>query len=126
MELDFLTFSHDGKERKARRVNLGDYSACRERIRRERLTALGLRASEGAIAKTVAQPILRDELMEFMLSEEGQALLLFRCVHNVDPTFEEAEAERMVIDDDAFVMRLLIESKIISPPPKADSLSTSS
>ena len=126
MELDFLTFSHDGKERKARRVNFSDYSAIRERIRRERVAALGPRTIPETTAKLIAQPIGREEQMEFMLSEEGQGLLLYRCVHEVDETFNMAEAERMVLDSDPFIVRLLEESKIISPPPQTDSSGTSS
>lgn len=116
VDLALLEFMFDGKPRKSRRVTLGDYSAVRERIRRDRLTALGMRASAEMLGIAVGQPVLRQEMTDFMFSEEGQAFLLFRCVHDVDQTFTEEEAWQMVVQDDPFVHRLLEESKIISPP----------
>ena len=126
MDLALLTFTFDGKERKARRVTLGDYSAVRERIRHDRLGALGPRANAEMIAIAVARPVLRDEMTDFMFSEDGQAFLLYRCVHEVDETFTEPEAWEMVLSDDPFIKRWLQESKIILPPPQTASSSSSS
>ena len=106
MELDLLTFSHDGVERKCRRINLADYAATRERIRRERLDALGQHPDPATIAATVAQPVTGAELFERMLDVEGNAFILYRCVHEVDETFTAGAAAAMVLAGEPFVQRL--------------------
>lgn len=126
MELDFLTFSYDGKERKCRRINLGDYSAMRERIRRERMDALGQHPDPATVGATVGQPVTQAELFERMLDVEGNAFLLYRCTHEVDETFSMAEAEAMVLAGEPFVQRLYEESKLINPPEPTSSPGSSS
>ena len=126
MELDFLTFTYNGVERKCRRIKLGDYSALRERIRRERVDALGQHPDPATIAATVAQPVTGAELFERMLDVQGNALILHRCAHEVDETFSFAEAEAMVLDGDPFVQRLYEESKLINPPEPTPSPGSSS
>ena len=126
MELDLLTFSHDGEEHKCRRVNLSDYAAVRERIRRERLDALGQHPDPAPIAATVAQPVTGEELIERMLDVQGNAFILYRCAHEVDETFTTAEAEEMVFAGEPFVQRLYEESKLINPPEPTPSPSSSS
>ena len=117
VELALLTFEHDGKERQCRRINLGDYSATRELIRRERMDALGQHPDAKTIAATVAQPVTAEELMERMFEVEGNAFLLYRCCHEVDETFTREEAEQMAMEEHPFVMRLYEESKLITVNP---------
>lgn len=117
MDTELLTFKYDDKERRCRRINLGDYAATRERIRRERMDALGQRPDPAVIAATAAQPVTQIELFDRMLDTQGQAFLLYRCAHEVDETFTDVEAEAMVLDSDPFVQRLYLESKIIEADP---------
>lgn len=131
MDTELLTFSHNHVERKARRVNIGDYKASREAIRRERLASVILLASPEVNARTAAQPISGDELFDWMFSPVGLSALVYRCVGETDQTFTQEEADIMVMEDDPFVMRLLIESKVLvkkadptpvdSPPSKPPS-----
>jgi len=117
MELALLTFDHDGVERRSRCVNVSDYSAIREAIRRDRMRALPAAPSAEVVAMTVSIPVLSAELSDFMLSVEGQVLLLFRCVQAMDQRFTLEMAEAMVWAEDPFVQRLLVESKVINPTP---------
>ncbi len=126
MELDFLTFIYNGEEHKCRRINLADYAATRERIRRERLDALGQHPDSATIAATVAQPVTGEELIERMLDVQGNAFILYRCTHEVDETFTTAQAAAMVLEGDPFVQRLYEESKLINPPEPTPSPSSSS
>ena len=114
-ELEPLTFEWAGKEWKARRVNLSDYSAIKEAIRRERLSLVAPGAACEVLALVISQPISNEELFGFLVGLQGQYLLLYRCVHAMNESFTPENAERMVFDGDPFVKRLLEESKIINP-----------
>jgi len=73
------------------------------------------------LAATIAQPISAQEQSDCFLSVEGQAFVLYRCVHEVDETFTREEADAMALGGDPFCYRLYLESKIIGPPPSGDS-----
>ena len=116
-----LTFELDGSERKARIINLADYAALREKIRRERVEALGLHPASEALAMTVSQPVSGPEFFDMVVGLEGQAFMLYRAVHAVDQTFTPELAERMVMEEHPFVMRLYVESKIfVNPTPATE------
>ena len=116
MELAPITFTYDGTDYTSRRVTIGDFAAMREHIRRSRIGALPPGSGADALAKTVAAPVLNDEMSEYMLSPEGQQFFLFRAVHAMDQRFTPEIAERMVFERDPFVQRLYVESKIIADP----------
>ena len=113
VECDFLTFKFEDKEYKSRRINLSDYSASRERIRRERLGVVPQGSKPEVMALVIAQPISSAELMDWMMGIEGQAFVLYRCLHSVDEGVGHPEVERMVFEDDPFVLRLYVESKVV-------------
>ena len=120
--MELLTFTFEGKERKARRVNMSDYAAMRETIRRERMDALGMHPAAEALAAVIAARITPIELSDRIMSLEGGAQIVFRCVHGIDETFTKEEADRMVLDEHPFFTRLYVESKLINPtvPPASE------
>lgn len=81
----------DGKE--VRLVNISDWAAIREFIRKDRLKALGPHAGAEVYGHTAAQPVSSSEIHEFMLSAEGATILLQRCGE-----FTAEEAYEIVMD----------------------------
>jgi hypothetical protein len=117
MELAPLVIEWEGKSYNCRRVTIGDYSAIREAIRRDRLRALPPDCSAEAVGRTIGVPVLQGEMADFIVSREGVAFLLYRCCHAMDQRFTQEMADAMVLANDKFVSYFLIESKVIEGNP---------
>lgn len=116
--MEMLNFTHNGKERNCRRINIGDHAAARAKLRRERIDALSGPGggSPMAIGAAVAVPVSPEEEIDFFYrSVTGLAFVLYRCVHDIDQTFTEEEAGQMVLENDPFLDRLYSESRSASP-----------
>jgi len=117
VELSPITFEHQGKEYKCRRITVGDYSAIRERIRRDRLAAVPPGASPEITAIVIARPVTNDEISDYMISTEGQAMLLGRCIKHYDQTATQQMVDELVMSNDPVVIRLYRESGVLPPDP---------
>ncbi len=113
---EHLSFEFEGNEYTSRLVTVGDFAAIKELIRRQRLSAISNKNVD-LQAAVISRPVPYSEVMDMLFSVEGQALVLYRCVSAMNESFTKDMADRMVMEDNPFLKRLLTESKVIEADP---------